>query len=633
MRGAWRGVAIGLALALLAGTPALGQEQEDAFVFQGRGWGHGVGMPQYGARVLDEQHKWGYDQILNYYYEGTGLGSLDQLLPADHFLQAHSDPLWIGLLQHQTEVRLQATFGSLKLFQRINGLGIQVGTLSPTSGEVAFRVLGGGQCRFFLGAQQLGPEGQGDCVASVLTDESGTRFSIPQLPVGKQEYPLPQSGGLRIRPNDQDAPPGGFHVSLQIGMELYLNGLGEIPSSWGLQVRKSQAVAGRTYAARKAIERETLARQVSYEPGFTDARKNVCWCHLYGTVLDQNYVGWGKQAEQGGELWVEAVSATAGQVATTSALSDYFGIIQAFYFSSSGGWTENSEDVFSSALPYLRSKEDPYSIDPAANNKFASWEAPKFVSEIAAALADLGFASVSQVNLVDPPPGAKLEFVGEDAGGQVISKTLTGAQVRSRLGLRSGFVTGIVKLTENPFTDIAGSLHESDILTIWRADITQGCWADRYCPNDPVSRWQMAVFLVRALGLSTEGHPNAFPDDDGHPFEGHINAVAAAGITTGYPDGTFKPDGLVDRSQMAGFLLRALGVLVEEDHSSSEHAGPWQPVFSDVPDGQWYSGLVVHLAEHGITLGCNAEGTRYCPLDPVTRAQMASFLVRAFGLS
>jgi hypothetical protein len=68
----------------------------------------------------------------------------------------------------------------------------------------------------------------------------------------------------------------------------------------------------------------------------------------------------------------------------------------------------------------------------------------------------------------------------------------------------------------------------------------------------------MAAFLARALSLPPAGRDH-FADDDGSTFEGDINRLAEAGITTGCGDGRFCPDRPVDRGQMAAFLRRAIG--------------------------------------------------------------------------
>ncbi|MDJ0953725.1 MAG: S-layer homology domain-containing protein, partial [Acidimicrobiia bacterium] len=96
------------------------------------------------------------------------------------------------------------------------------------------------------------------------------------------------------------------------------------------------------------------------------------------------------------------------------------------------------------------------------------------------------------------------------------------------------------------------------------AGITKGCnppQNDRYCPNDPVTRGQMAAFLVRALDLPP-GSAGTFTDDDG-VFAANIEALAAAGITKGCnppQNDRYCPNDPVTRGQMAAFLARALSL-------------------------------------------------------------------------
>ncbi len=113
------------------------------------------------------------------------------------------------------------------------------------------------------------------------------------------------------------------------------------------------------------------------------------------------------------------------------------------------------------------------------------------------------------------------------------------------------------------FSDDDNSIFEDDINRLGAAGITKGCnpptntW---FCPDDPVSRGQMAAFLVRAYGYGPSGDPDRFSDDDGSIFEDEINRLAAAGITKGCnpPANTrFCPDSPVQRDQMASFLGRA----------------------------------------------------------------------------
>lgn len=114
------------------------------------------------------------------------------------------------------------------------------------------------------------------------------------------------------------------------------------------------------------------------------------------------------------------------------------------------------------------------------------------------------------------------------------------------------------------FTDAHGSNFENDIDKMATAGVTKGCnppTNDRYCPNDFVTRGQMAAFLVRAMGYTDDGGGDLFIDDDGSSFESDIDKMAMAGVTKGCNPPTndqFCPDDLVERGQMASFLSRAL---------------------------------------------------------------------------
>ena len=75
---------------------------------------------------------------------------------------------------------------------------------------------------------------------------------------------------------------------------------------------------------------------------------------------------------------------------------------------------------------------------------------------------------------------------------------------------------------------------------------------------------------------------------------------------------------------MAVWLVRAV--------EGAESGQARRSRFSDVDSDEWWSPYVERMAELGITRGCATRPARFCPEDPVTRRQMASFLVRAFNL-
>ena len=178
----------------------------------------------------------------------------------------------------------------------------------------------------------------------------------------------------------------------------------------------------------------------------------------------------------------------------------------------------------------------------------------------------------------------------------------------------------------NRFVDTRNHTFEADAR--WAADngVTKGCNPPentRFCPNDLVSRGQMAAFLVRHLALPAASKDH-FRDDTGSTFEGDINRLAEAGITKGCnppANDRFCASEPVTRDQMAAFLVRALGL------SQDTHPG-----FDDVPASNTFARDIERLATAGITKGCNPpQNTSYCPTDEVTRGQMTAFLHRTEG--
>ncbi len=167
-----------------------------------------------------------------------------------------------------------------------------------------------------------------------------------------------------------------------------------------------------------------------------------------------------------------------------------------------------------------------------------------------------------------------------------------------------------------PLVDARFSIFDGDIVWLYNAGITKGCSDERFCPDDPVTRGQMAAFLDRALHLAPSA-TDYFSDDNSSIFEADINALAAAGITKGCTATTFCPNADVTRGQMAAFLVRALGL-----------PGTTNDYFTD-DNGTTFESDINRLAAAGITKGCTA--TTFCPDLNVTRGQMAAFLHRALG--
>lgn len=131
-------------------------------------------------------------------------------------------------------------------------------------------------------------------------------------------------------------------------------------------------------------------------------------------------------------------------------------------------------------------------------------------------------------------------------------QTITRAEMAALLGRALKLPSG-----PNLFTDTDGHFAEAEIGALAAAGITRGCTPTLFCPDEAITRAEMAVFLERAFDL--EAGENAFWDDDGHWAESSIDALAASGITKGCDDGEYCPDADVTRGQMATFLRRALG--------------------------------------------------------------------------
>lgn len=174
--------------------------------------------------------------------------------------------------------------------------------------------------------------------------------------------------------------------------------------------------------------------------------------------------------------------------------------------------------------------------------------------------------------------------------------------------------------------DTAG-VHQPAIDTLKEGGFFDGteCGVQRFCPNEPMTRWVMAVWLIRAhYGADNVGDTNStFADvDDLLWWAPHTQRLAELGITQGcdvFPL-RYCPQKTVTRAQMASFLVRYLNL----DHAPS--AG-----FTDTGNNV-HAANINAIAAAGITSGCATQPLRYCPDRPVTRGQMATFLLRAFNI-
>ena len=177
-----------------------------------------------------------------------------------------------------------------------------------------------------------------------------------------------------------------------------------------------------------------------------------------------------------------------------------------------------------------------------------------------------------------------------------------------------------------PFEDVSG-VHQAGVDALDTLGLFDGtgCGDARFCPDLPIHRWVMAVWLVRALDGSdpSAAATGRFTDvSPGEWWAPHVERLAEMDVTHGCGDGSeFCPTDAVTRGQMATFLVRALGL---------DAAGSG-PEFTDIADHP-HRGSISILAAERVTSGCSVSPLRFCPNRPVTRGQMATFMARALNL-
>lgn len=133
-------------------------------------------------------------------------------------------------------------------------------------------------------------------------------------------------------------------------LEQYLIGVvgAEMPTAYAPEALKAQAVAARTYALRKILR----GGCATHPEAAICTNSSCCQAYISETRMNER---WGDEAGMRYNILAEAVMSTRGEVLV------YDGqVIDAMFHACSGGMTENSENVYANALPYLRGVESPY---------------------------------------------------------------------------------------------------------------------------------------------------------------------------------------------------------------------------------------------------------------------------------
>ncbi len=409
----------GLGLATSA-SAAPGDPLPADFTLTGSGFGHAVGMSQWGAYGMA---KAGFDAtgIVTHYYTGTT----------------------VTPVQDDMEVRIA-------LLHQVAAAKVRSEALDPTGGAVEVTVgptvtLGGpiDEFRFSVNGAQVSVQriAGGQTVELGVAPTATVRWAGTRTPGTAVGGPTLldvvgtgsslDSSGHRYRYGTLDIVPvstaSGIRLNVVNSVRIhdeYLYGISEVSSSWPSAAQQAQVLAARTYALSK------VSRGV----------RQSCSCHMDdggGPYYDQTFTGWLKASSAKGSNWVDSVNATFASDTTGLAILYDGKPISAFYSASSGGATQSVQDVWGGTLPYAVSVPDPYMQDPA--NPERAWTVVVPQARMAKVFATAQVASVAVTERF--VSGAVKTITATLPDATTVSRS--GGQLAGALGLKSTFVTGV----------------------------------------------------------------------------------------------------------------------------------------------------------------------------------------------
>ena len=405
------------------------------FTITGSGFGHGVGMSQYGAQGMGLD---GYSatDILKHYYKGTTVDAVD--LPADN--------IRVGLLQDRTFVAVRGEVVPGTSSGGAFNIVIDAGNAIPVArGVVATFTTVNGRTQVSSNGAVLGEGAIVNLtwvnVDTLLHIKPGISAATAIAALGNQTCTT-SSCSNRYRYGNIQITSGAYDdtvVDLAVVNTLrlsdeYLYGLGEVPSSWSEAALQAQAIAGRSYAVRKTQNR------------------TGCNCQIYATTLDQAFVGYSKEIATSGNRWVAAVNATIVDSDTAYVVRYNNSIISTYYSSSTGGKSQPTSEVWGSSLPYLVSVDDRWSKDPRVNNANSSWTRTIDQATLVSRLRGLG---VDVADVWSMTVGGNYASGGiskldiSDSAGNLVTLNIAPGQkvnpdsLRTLLGTKSSFISEI----------------------------------------------------------------------------------------------------------------------------------------------------------------------------------------------
>lgn len=421
----------------------------------GRGWGHGIGMSQYGAQGF-ATHGYTAGQIIRYYYQGTTIGPVP----------ANARNVDVQLVSGRTVTTFRVDGATASLSNGSNSYSFirndRIELRVDGSGMDLYRTRGSSRTQLANNLAGVSTIGGAPSIATLFTAENGA-------------YGNHYRGTLRIH-----RVSSTLSVVNRVGIELYLRGVvpSEIPSSWHAEALKAQAIAARSYAI--------ATRSTS---GIYD---------MHSDTRSQMYLG----IEHEEPATNAAVSATSGKAAKYNG-----SVIPAFFSSTSGGRTAAIEDVWGSPpRPYLQSVADPYESSP-----YSRW--PELRS-----YSPAGLASQLSGYVAGSFRKARVTINASRRAGQVVvtgsggTRRMPATTFQSRLGLRSTWFR-IEQLTISVGTPSRGRVRVRGVVPTWGATYlmrrTGTTWTTvrRITPGSGGSFGQLeSVSGADRFGLKRAGH-------------------------------------------------------------------------------------------------------------------------------
>ena len=388
----YKSFSLAIVIALTLSTPAQA-EIPAAFSFTGSGYGHGVGMSQIGAknRALAGESA---TAILNYYYKDV------VVTPT---VDTQTIRVNVGHALHTAAFVSTSPDSQVQIF---------AGDIGSATGVPPALTLTAKQKATFTMQNKVATSG-------VL---KGTSFTIRWVgPATVLTFSQPGSsvrykyGQMQIR-----VVKGAMEVTNSLSIhDEYLWGISEVPSAWPAAALEAQVIASRSYALSKI-----------------DVLKPSCDCHVYSHISDQNFAGYSKEIEPKiGVFWKAAVMRTNVDSSTSLAVLSKGKPIQAYFFSSSGGATQTTQDAWGQLTTYTQSVPDTAGLDPKVNPRFATWSASALQPLVAAAflLPDIVSLEIISRNSA----GAVTYIKGTASDGA--TKLLRGDTFRSRVKIPSPY--------------------------------------------------------------------------------------------------------------------------------------------------------------------------------------------------